>query len=64
MMPPHMFFRSSFCNGNNCVEVSASGTGSVLLRDSKNTTREPYTFTMDEWRAFVIGVKAGEFDLE
>lgn len=63
MMPPHMFFRSSFCNGNNCVEVSVTQTGAVLLRDSKAPDQGPYTFSSAEWKAFIAGVKAGEFDV-
>lgn len=62
--------RSSRCNADSprCVLVApfveADGTTRVHVRDSKegdDGTRLSYT--SDEWRAFVEGVKAGEFDL-
>lgn len=57
------WFKSSFCGDAGCVEIMVSGDG-VAVRDSKDTTRSPIlNFTGDEWRAFVSGVKNGEFDL-
>lgn len=58
--------RSSFCESNGCVEVRMS-PGAVRLRNSLQDI--PYAgrsllFTHEEWRVFVAGVKAGEFDLE
>jgi hypothetical protein len=44
------------------VEVASSGDG-AQVRDSKRPDLEPFSFTADEWREFVRGVKAGEFDL-
>jgi hypothetical protein len=35
----------------------------VALRDSKDTGKSAHVFDSEEWAAFVIGVKAGEFDL-
>jgi hypothetical protein len=70
--------RSGYCTASSCVEVqyrkaTASGASScvevgtdgdqVLVRDSKNPGQAPLRFTADEWRAFVAGVKADEFDL-
>jgi hypothetical protein len=62
----------SFAN-SNCVEVSAvtegfpcSFVGEELMyavRDSKGRTSARLYFTVDEWEAFLAGVKAGEFDL-
>lgn len=52
---------SSFCNLGGCVEVGR-GDGVVLVRDTKNRDRE-LEFTHEEWAAFVLGVKRGEFDL-
>jgi hypothetical protein len=46
----------------DCVEVSSDDEG-VGVRDSKNRTAPALRFTTAEWRAFVAGVKAGEFDL-
>jgi hypothetical protein len=53
--------RSSI-NGN-CVEVAPLSEGCVGVRDSKNQSGPVLVFTPDEWKAFVGGVKDGEFDL-
>ena len=53
--------RSSFCGSNACVEI-AEISGQFMLRDSKNPDVAPFTFTSEEWTAFVQGVRAGEFD--
>jgi len=45
----------------NCVEVAYSG-GEVRVRDTKNRAAV-VAVAPDDWRAFVAGVKAGEFDL-
>ena len=52
----------SGANGGACVEV---GTVSrvVAVRDSKDPDGPKLTFSPAEWRAFVAGVKAGEFGL-
>jgi hypothetical protein len=55
---------SSFCNFGGCVEVGRSPEGDVMVRDTKNRTQTPLTFTDEEWVAFVAGVKAGEFDVD
>lgn len=55
------WLRSSLCGAGNCVEVASLGDG-VAVRDSKGGT-DLLVFTADEWRAFVGGVKIGEFDL-
>lgn len=53
--------RSSLCGAGNCVEVAHS-QGSYLVRDTKIGGEQHLIFDADEWRAFVAGVKAGEFD--
>jgi hypothetical protein len=53
--------RSSFCSYGSCVEV-ADRDRAVVVRSSDDPGRE-LSFTSDEWREFVRGVKAGEFDL-
>lgn len=53
--------RSSFCHGGECVEVAVSD-GVVLVRDTKSPQTGPLSYTLDEFRAFVRGVVAGEFD--
>ena len=60
---PH-YRRSSFCSGGACVEAAPLPDGSVTVRDSKDLTVPGHRFTPDEWRAFIQGVKAGEFDLD
>ena len=53
---------SSYCNLGNCVEVGRTPDGAVLLRDSKDREQDALSFTDEEWRTFVTGVKAGMFD--
>ena len=47
-------------SGNNCVQVAARGPG-VAVRDSKDPHGPRLVFSPQQWRAFVAGVKAGEF---
>jgi len=55
--------KSSFCEDAACVEVSVGDAGmDVLVRDSKDLDGPVLRFTRDEWRAFMEGAKAGEFD--
>jgi len=58
------FRSSSFCNGGACLVVARQTDGSVLVRDSKDLTRQTLKFTHSEWAAFVKGVKHNEFDVE
>lgn len=60
----YIWQRSSACGGGVCVEVANLGDGEVAVRDSKNPGAVAHVFDADEWRAFVIGVKAGEFDFD
>lgn len=47
----------------DCVEISANRVdGGARIRDSKDPEGPRLSFTQGEWRAFVDGVKAGEFD--
>ncbi|BCJ52793.1 hypothetical protein Asp14428_42680 [Actinoplanes sp. NBRC 14428] len=52
--------KSSRCGTNACVEV-AQFPDRVMVRDSKDLSVAPLTFTRDEWTAFVHGVKRNEF---
>jgi hypothetical protein len=47
---------------NGCVEVAFAG-GRIAVRDSKDQRSPVLVFTPHEWRAFVGGVRDGEFDL-
>jgi Domain of unknown function (DUF397) len=53
---------SSFSGGTNCVTVARLANGNYAVRHSQLEV-SPIVFTRDEWKAFVAGVKAGEFDV-
>jgi len=55
--------KSSLCSSGTCVEVAIEHNDTVSLRDSKDITQTPLTFSADEWTAFIGGVKNNEFDL-
>ena len=60
------FKKSSFSPGQkppkwDCVMV-AQADEVIGLRDSKDANKTTLVFTLDEWDAFVKGVKNGEFD--
>ncbi len=65
-LPQDVDFKiSSFCNCgscNNCVSIAVTEQG-VFVRDTKDDTKTTLAFTPDEWKTFVQGVKAGEFDV-
>lgn len=48
---------------NRCVKVAITADG-VAVRDSKDKSENPTTlyYTQDEWKAFIMGVKEGQFD--
>jgi len=50
-------------NGGNCVEVARNLPGVVAVRDSKDPSGPALIFTPDEWRVFLDGAHAGQFDL-
>ncbi|WP_214408418.1 DUF397 domain-containing protein [Sphaerisporangium fuscum] len=54
---------ASGCNNGTCVEVARLPHGGVGIRDNKDLRRPPLEFTAEEFRTFVRGVKAGEFDM-
>ena len=55
--------KSSHSGGaQDCVEIAGSLPGAVGVRDSKNPDGTALVFTPRAWRAFVAGVKNGEFD--
>lgn len=56
------FKRSSFCADSSCVEV-AQVNELVFVRASYLSDNGSLAFTRKEWRAFIDGAKAGEFDL-
>lgn len=54
--------KSSHSSINGCVEVAPWPEGGVAVRDSKNPENGMFLYTDHEWRAFLAGVKDGEFD--
>jgi hypothetical protein len=61
--PARVLWRKSSRSGGqgNCVEVADTPTV-VGVRDSKDESGPVLVFARPEWRAFVAGVKAGDFD--
>ncbi|MEL7067122.1 MAG: DUF397 domain-containing protein [Cyanobacteria bacterium J06581_3] len=56
------FFKSSFSSrGGRCVEVKIDSQ-SIFVRHSRDN-QGLLKFTREEWNAFLLGVKAGEFDM-
>jgi hypothetical protein len=53
--------KSSLSGANGCVEV-AFIEGHVAVRDSKDGASPVLVFTTREWKAFLGGVRDGEFD--
>jgi hypothetical protein len=53
--------KSSHSGNNGCVEV-LHGDDRVAVRDSKDPSGPVLSFTPLEWRAFLAGVRDGEFD--
>ena len=51
----------SFSNGN-CVEIAGLPGGGVGVRNSRDRGGPVLRFTPGEWRAFLGGVRNGEFD--
>ena len=45
------------------VEVADNLPGIIAVRDSTSPDGPALVFTLDEWEAFVGGVRDGEFDL-
>ncbi len=58
------FIKSSWSKNNpkTCVAVAIKSKG-VAVRDTKDGTKKTLSFTRKEWKAFLLGVKNGEFDV-
>ncbi len=46
-----------------CVEVAPIDDGGVAVSDSKDPAGPILRYTANEWKAFLLGAKQGEFDL-
>jgi len=54
------WLKSSYsADGPNCVEVKRKPTGSIVIRDSKDTDGPRLAFTMVEWREFTHKIRNG-----
>lgn len=59
-----MFKKPSSCGVAFCVEVDkTTGEKVVAIRHSK-TPETVIIYSHDEWKAFIKGVKNGEFDIK
>lgn len=53
--------RSGFCDSSACVEVYQDNEG-VLIRNSEQPDKA-ISFSVEEWGAFMLGIRVGEFDV-
>jgi Domain of unknown function (DUF397) len=49
------------CNGGECIQVAPQG-GEIIIGDSKKPNGPVLTYSRSEWRAFVDGIRQGDFD--
>jgi hypothetical protein len=54
-------FSGSGGNSTGCVEVAPLPDGGIAVRDTKDRSRAPHHHSARAWRAFVTGIRAGEF---
>jgi hypothetical protein len=47
-------------NGGGCVEVAPLPDG-IAVRDTKDRTRTPHTYSRPAWESLLAAVRAGEF---
>ncbi|MFE1960092.1 DUF397 domain-containing protein [Streptomyces sp. NPDC059479] len=47
--------------GGNCIDIAAADDGTIKLRES-DSPDTIVTTTPEKLRAFILGIKAGEFD--
>lgn len=56
------WYKSSYsAQANDCVETGHLVAGGMAVRDSKDIAGPALAFPADAWRAFVDGVRAGDF---
>jgi hypothetical protein len=60
----HLTWRKSSVSGDSggCVEIAMS-PASVHVRNSRNSGGPQLVFLYQEWAAFLVGVRNGEFEL-
>lgn len=52
---------ASYRDGGRCVGVCIEPNNVYIVNTNDNSA--PIKYSIDEWRAFIEGVKAGEFDI-
>jgi Domain of unknown function (DUF397) len=52
---------ASLCTGGECIEV-AQVDDLIMLRDSLQPRGDILHWTVQEWRSFIVGIRAGKFD--
>ena len=58
-----VFWKSSY-SSSSCVEVAITPDGQhVYVRNSRTPFEAVLSFTRDEWRTFLLGVKDDEFNV-
>lgn len=58
-----MWRKSTRSTATNCCVEVATGIDSIGVRDSKDPDGPALRFPLTAWSQFLVGVKAGEFDL-
>ncbi|OHA26274.1 MAG: hypothetical protein A3C06_02425 [Candidatus Taylorbacteria bacterium RIFCSPHIGHO2_02_FULL_46_13] len=64
-IPDSSFVKSSYSQPGgiiNCVAVARTEK-MVAVRDTKDPSKTTLSFTHSEWKAFLKGVRAGEFNV-
>jgi hypothetical protein len=61
-LPDLPWRKSSFSSANGCVEAAPLADGLIAVRDSKDPDGGHLVYNALEWRAFLAGVRNGEFD--
>lgn len=54
--------KSTASGGGACVEVARAGE-TIFVRDSKAPSGPTLSFSGVEWESFLIGARAGEFNI-
>ena len=58
------FKKSSSCVLSACVEVDKTTNEKAVAIRHRQTPKTVITYSRDEWKTFIKGVKNGEFDID
>jgi hypothetical protein len=56
------WYKASFCQNHECVEISALDSATIVMRNSARPGEYAY-FTREEFDSFLNDAKIGKFDL-